>query len=94
MILIPVSIILRFTFLSQPCSHLTSAFASKLKNGFYGNKCWCSYLTFQFDIKDKRKTQTKMLSVNKTLPLVAIIANYGLLIREWPLFHDALFRCL
>ena len=22
----------------KPCSHLTSAFASKLKNGFYGNK--------------------------------------------------------
>ena len=35
------------------------------KNGFYGNKWWCSYLTFAFDGKDQRKTETQALSVNK-----------------------------
>ena len=44
---------------TKPCSHLTS--------GFYGNKWWCSYLTFAFDYTDESKTQTQMLSVNKTL---------------------------
>ena len=38
-------------------SHLTSAFAlaSNFKNGFYGNKWWCSYLTFAFHEKRKRR---------------------------------------
>ena len=30
----------------------------KLKNWFYGNKWWCSYLSFAFDGKDQRKAQT------------------------------------
>ena len=51
----------------RPCSHLTSAFASKFENGFYGNECWCSYLTFAFDGNDQRKTQTQTPSVNKAL---------------------------
>ena len=43
------------------------AFASNFKNGFFGNKSWCSYLTFAFDGKDQRKTQTHTLNVNKAL---------------------------
>ena len=43
------------------------AFASNFKNGFHNNKWWCSYLTFAFDGKDKKKTQMQVLSVNKAL---------------------------
>ena len=32
----------------------------------------CSYLTFAFDGKDQRKTQTQTLSVNKALKLIHI----------------------
>ena len=39
------------------CSHLPSTFASNFRNGFYGNKWWCSYLTFAFDGNDQRKMQ-------------------------------------
>ena len=33
------------------CSHLT--FASNFNNGFYGNKLWCSYLTFAFNDREQ-----------------------------------------
>ena len=41
-------------------------FASNFKNWFYGNKWWCSYLTFAFNDEDQRKMQTQTLSVNKS----------------------------
>ena len=34
---------------------------------------WCSCLTFAFDSKDQRKTQTMMLSVNKALQRIVMI---------------------
>ena len=56
----------------RPCSHFTFAFVfvSNIKNGFYGNKWWCSDLMFTFDGKGQRKIQTQTLSVNKFLILV------------------------
>ena len=55
--------------LVQPCSHVTfaSAFASNFKNGFHGNKWWCSHLTLECDGKDQRKTQTQTSCVNAPL---------------------------
>ena len=46
---------------TQALLHVKSAFAwtSNIENGFYGNKRWCSHLTFNFSrkgqIKEKRK---------------------------------------
>ena len=47
------------------CPHLTSVFASDIKSKFHGNKRWCSHLTYPFDGKDQRKTQTQTINVNK-----------------------------
>ena len=54
---------------AKPCSHLTSAFAftSNFKNGFCGNKWWCSYWTFAFDGKDQKKNSYADVKFEKGL---------------------------
>ena len=64
----------------KPCSHSTFAFASNFKNGFYGNKWWCSYLTFTFDGKDQRKTQTQC---EKGFKVRSHYAFFALLFAIW-----------
>ena len=53
----------------------TLEFASNFKNEFYGNKCWCSYLTFAFNGKDQRKTQTQTLSLNDHKNQPSVLGN-------------------
>ena len=51
-------------------SHLTCAFASNVKNGFYGNRRWCIYLTFAFSRpwrQRSKKNANVTLRVNKAL---------------------------
>ena len=52
----------------KPLSHVTfaSAFASNFKNGFCGQKWWCSHLTSEHDGKDQRKNANTDVMCERT----------------------------